>query len=303
MAEEATVKTPPLAPAAVPAARDTVALYDGEELRPETAGVITKAMLSRVVVLAGPTASGKTTLLATIYEKFCCGPFAGFRFAGSRTLWGLERRCHPWRVASGRAVGATERTPQGGGQLMLHLSLQRETNCQFADLLIADISGESFEAATEATADCRLLTMVRRADHFVLCLDGKKLLDSGERHRVITDGHSILRAFTEAGMLGKFSTVTVLFTKADLFHQADAEMTQLREEVAADYRRNFGERLGAMYSSTSSAEALEKVVGVDELLGRWVNETKLLSNKPFPTPALYGDGLREIDKFGRAEAV
>lgn len=296
MAEEAPVV---VAPAALEASapEETVALYDGDELTPDTAGVVTRASLSRVVVLAGQSESGKTTLLATLYEKFCSGPFAGFRFAGSRTLWGLERRCHSWRVASGRVKGSSERTPLSQDQLMLHISLQRESDGSFVGLLITDLSGESFKAATEASEDCRALTMVRRADHFVLCLDGEKLLDGAARHQVITDGHSILRSFLEAKMLGLFSTVTVLFTKTDL-HAGNKEMEDLRKDAIADYQRTFGESFGALHFSSSSAAKLEELAGVDDLLVRWTGESRLLSSRLVPTQPLDVQ-RREIEKFGR----
>lgn len=293
MAEEATVA----ASTEAPPAEETVELYDGEELTPDTARVITRASLSRVVVLAGHIESGKTTLLATLYEKFCSGPFAGFRFAGSRTLWGLERRCFSWRVASGRAKGSSERTPLSQDQLMLHISLQRESDGSFVDLLITDLSGESFKAATEAADDCTALTMVKRADHFVLCLDGEKLLDGAARHQVITDGHSILRSFLEAKMLGSFSTVTVLFTKTDL-HAGNNEMEDVRKDTVAGYQRTFGESFGALHFSSSSAAKLEELAGVDDLLLRWAGQSRLLSSKLVASQS-QDTNRREIEKFGR----
>src|SRR4051812_6581560 len=45
-----------------------------------------------VIVLAGAVASGKTTLITALYERFGHGPIAGHRFAGSLTLPGFEAR-------------------------------------------------------------------------------------------------------------------------------------------------------------------------------------------------------------------
>src|SRR4051794_23643425 len=49
------------------------------------------------VVLAGPVGTGKTSVYAAIYERLSRGPFGGWAFAGSRSIPGLEQRCHWWR--------------------------------------------------------------------------------------------------------------------------------------------------------------------------------------------------------------
>src|SRR5258708_2931827 len=72
----------------------TVITYpEGDKLDGTDALAITWARPTRVVLVAGPANSGKTTLLSCLYERFHFGMFAGFRFAGSKTLVGFEKRC------------------------------------------------------------------------------------------------------------------------------------------------------------------------------------------------------------------
>lgn len=271
MAEEATVAAAS-APPQTAVLDDGVELHTGEELTPSTAREISAAGTARVIVLAGPSDAGKTSLLVALFEKFCRGPFAGFRFARSKTCSALERRCHWLRTASGRTRADIERTKVGDVQMLLHLGIQRLDDGTTTDLLIPDIAGEEFKGATETSDDCRRLTMVRRADHFVLCLDGKKLVDLQERHAVIADGRSILRAFVEDGMLGLFSTVTVLFTKADLFEN-DPEVERLRVGIETDYRAAFLGKFAGMHFRASIAVPLEKAAGLEELLAQWTAES------------------------------
>src|SRR5688572_22970922 len=72
---------------------DMVELPDGLAFTPVTAARITANRLTRVIVVAGDRDSGKTTLVSALFDKFQEGPFAGYLFAGCRTLRGLERRC------------------------------------------------------------------------------------------------------------------------------------------------------------------------------------------------------------------
>src|SRR5581483_8028165 len=66
---------------------------------------------ANVVLLAGDSNSGKTTLFAAIYERLLDGPFGEFLFAGSRTLHGFESRCFENRGGYGHTEPDTGHTP------------------------------------------------------------------------------------------------------------------------------------------------------------------------------------------------
>src|SRR5437764_3929798 len=67
-----------------------VPLPSGESLSELEATSVAAEAPTRVVILAGPAASGKTTILTSIYESFLEAPFANFLFAGSITLVAFE---------------------------------------------------------------------------------------------------------------------------------------------------------------------------------------------------------------------
>ena len=78
-----------------------VQLHEGDDLTISKASKITRSCVTRFITLAGAAESGKTTLLASIYECFQKGGFADYYFAGSLTLPGYEKRCHLSRIESG----------------------------------------------------------------------------------------------------------------------------------------------------------------------------------------------------------
>lgn len=288
-------------PTAPQEAPSEVQLPSGLELTPELARPITRSRLSRIIVLAGASESGKTTMLTAIYEKLCRGPFAGLRFAGSETLWAWEQNCHTLRIASGRSSPDTERTKRTDEQPLLHLRLQSELNSDTSmDILLTDISGERFTAATESTDECKKLTLVSRADHFVICLDGKRLCDERLRHGVRGEGRSTLQAFIQAGMLGKASSVMVLFTKADLFRHTPA-IESFIAEIETEYTEKFKPLFGTLRFQAVSAYPFQTAIGIDDLIRRWASETRVGQHlEEIPDGAVLGE--RQIDKFPDTQA-
>src|SRR5687767_10722221 len=67
---------PTMPPAAVDATTD-VELPEGNDYDVDTIRNLTLAVPVRIVVLAAPVKTGKTTLLASLYHAFQEGPFAG----------------------------------------------------------------------------------------------------------------------------------------------------------------------------------------------------------------------------------
>lgn len=85
-------------PSVAPTLPKTVDLPSGEDLDFDLANAIMAGAITRVIVLAGAVNSGKTTVLASIHEKFQEGDFAGYIFAGSDTNTsfleaGIDRNC------------------------------------------------------------------------------------------------------------------------------------------------------------------------------------------------------------------
>lgn len=77
--------------AAVEPPEPTIALASGEALARDNVSNLQRRNVSRSIGLIGPNDSGKTSLIAGVYDLLQDGPLSGAAFAGSSTLIGFER--------------------------------------------------------------------------------------------------------------------------------------------------------------------------------------------------------------------
>ena len=281
-----------------------VELPEGADLDPAAAERIARAAITRVVLVAGAADCGKTTLVAAIYESFQRGPFAGGLFAGSETLLGFERRCHLARIESGRVVADTARTLNTGGLRWLHLRV-RPTGHDGAprDLLVSEIAGDVFRLAKDSTEECRRLTIGRRADHFVILVDGAKVVQRQHRLTATNDAALFLRSCLDAEMLGRSSFVDMVITKWDLAAAAP-EATEIELNVTAFVertRQHCEGRLGRLRFLRVAARPLPRsglpfAHGLADVVAPWVTESpRLLERAPASAPM--PEGAPEFDRY------
>jgi len=215
-----------------PDERETyVALHDGEGLRLDNAGSVMRRSPTKLIVLAGTVDSGKTTLLATLYECFQDGDFGGVRFAGSKTLLGFERRCYLARISCLSEKPETERTKPGDEGVLLHLSTRKTDSCTpKVDMLLTDISGEIFKLIRSSSDECKRHEVIRRADHFVLLFDGAKIADTQLRQENFVAGKTLLRSCLDEGMLSAKTVIDVVITKWDIIDALKNEPREASEK-------------------------------------------------------------------------
>lgn len=280
-----------------------VVLPDGRALTSAAALDITRARRSTVIVLAGEAESGKTTLLVSLYQCFQHGPFAGYDFAGSRTLIGLEERCHYSRIASGRAVADTERTFLGRPEHLVHLRLRRRQDADpERDLLMTDLAGETFRRIRDDTSECKAVPLLSRADRLAVVLDGEKLASLRHRQTALADARQLLRSCIESQVLPASASIDIVVTKWDLIAVSGANA----EEFAAEAGERVGEVIGERQAATPFVRTAARSsrpnetptgLGLDELIQRWMVEPapwvakSLARNRPI-------DPQRAIDHFG-----
>lgn len=263
-------------------------LPTGENLTLASCNIVTYSTRARVVAIAGHADSGKTTLLAAIYEKFQNGTFAGYSFAGSHTLPGFERRCFLSRLKSGNQHPDTERSKGVFGQTLLHLRVRSMNgHQQLRDLLFTDLAGEDFRQATNSTEFCKRLEIVRRADHFVLLIDGDRLSGSTDRQIAIADARMLLRRFLDAGMLGSQSHVYLVFTKHDKWIEltADSQFEEWYEAATSSFVTEYSNKVASLHVMNIAARAIPKsnianvaatvdAFNLDKLFPLWVERMR-----------------------------
>jgi hypothetical protein len=281
----------------------------GDALTGEEALDITRAAPVRVIVLAGPNDSGKTTLLASLYERFLYGPLSGFRFAGSRTLVGFEHRCHLSRRASGRETPDTKRTSHTATDLLLHLSVRPLAGGPRQELLFTDVFGETFRQAGDSTEECEQLTVIRRANHLALLIDGEKLISTTHRQQPYSRADDLLASCLAVGLLGSWSHVQIVVTKWDLLATGPRSEEQMSFARAKSewLQGRYAGKLGTVecFESAARPEAssdLDQPLGLDKLFDCWLSSVHRADSRKIDDRSPVGRG-RAFDGFSRAWPV
>ena len=279
--------------------RPALTLSSGNALTLEEGHQLTGERIANVVVLMGMVKSGKTTVLAEIYERFCRGPFAGHFFAGSKTIMGFERICFLSRAVSQAELEDTDRTKRGIENNLLHLDLVRERTGFRQRLLISDLSGELFEEATESNEIVLGIPYLRRASHVVVFADAEKLGDIGERHYLLNQVLVLLRCCIEETRLRRDCRVTVAVSRHDLLpcDMDQGFLASMEERIRHRTRDYFDAPIQFLNLAARPSSEPTNAYGLEELLVAWLGERNPLE----PTiPKLLkpvGPDAREIDKF------
>lgn len=280
-------------------------LFQGNAMDLVQSDIITRNNFTKLIIIAGPVESGKTTLLLSIYEKFQESSFAGYLFAGSLTLPEFERRCHLGRIESWSVKADTERTRRESGINLLHLKVCNEgTYNIFRDVLLTDLTGEIFESIRDSTEECKKFKTLLRSDHFVLLLDCNKIVDKQYRQNALFDGLNMLQSCLDADMLNKTSYVQILFSKIDIIDRINdikekEEVNAFINYIEQKFITQFSQRVKNLCFFKVAARPEDSLLpfgyGLDKLFQFWIEET---ANRSFINElSMSTTFLREIDRF------
>lgn len=219
--------TPP--PAPLPGA---VPLGNGRAMTAELANRTAAEQTPISIVLAAMPNAGKTTLFATLYERFQTGRISDILFAGSETLVGFEERALLARVGFGRITPDILRTPSGELARYLHLRVRRAGKTH--TLWFADVSGETFRKFIAHPADSDVIGLLRRADHLVILIDGHDLANASSAARAVQEASLLTRALAEQHAAGCHTRVAFAITKWDeMLKLGDAAQERARDVFAS----------------------------------------------------------------------
>ena len=275
-------------------------LPSGDALSAEEANQTTRSSVARVIVPVGLAGVGKTTLLSEIYERFLKGPFAGYRYAWSRTLHGFEQRAHNARIASRRSVPTTPRTPIGDSEAFLHLRLAPEDGLLPArDVLIADWPGEVFREMRDDVQIAKSHLLLPRADHIAFLVDGESLGKLESRHEAYYEADMLIQSILDAGV--DSAAKSVIYTKWDAAltgNGADAleEFTKtLEQQLRSKHEARSGElRFIRTAARPVLGSDVDRGENLDEVLRVWIDSAR----GPAVWPEIRdAQAVREFDRF------
>lgn len=253
----------------------SVMLPSAGTLSPEDASHVIRQGGSRVIAVLGPSDSGKTSLIASLYDLFQEGSVAGVEFARSRTLHAFEQTCHDARAASRRSEPHMSRTPIGEVSFY-HLEIGGLQDGKNIALLLGDRAGEEYRAAADDVSVVAGFSEVARADTLTVLVDGERLLDTGTRHNLRSDINMMLQGLDEGGALRAGSRLALVLTKLDAVTAADHRERALRDfdSLLYDVRRLFGHSLSEVepfqVAASPKINVLPRGTGVADLLSFWI---------------------------------
>ena len=287
----------------VEAATPTITLNAGSALDRASASALQRARISKTVAIIGPHDSGKTSLIAGVYDLFQEGDIGPHSFAGSATMPDFEKICHDSRAASRRSIPHTQRTIVGAEVTFFHLDISENEHPGITSLFIGDRSGEDYLMATDEIAQAASFFELRRADTITLLVNGAHLTDSEHRHETKAMTPQLIAALVEAGSIGKRQKLALVLTKKDTVlaspHsvRAQAEFSDMVEAI----REQYSHKVSSIVSFTVAASpkvdsGVKRGDGLDELLSSWLASSgpEYLSYPAAALPARYIDRLSDL---------
>lgn len=250
-----------------------------------------------VVSLVGDVGAGKTTLIAALYASFCRGPVAGYSFRSSRTLTAFARRLHKALMRSDLALPETDRTSRQDGVGFLHLTVAAPSGLRC--LLIADRSGEDFQAARSDTNLIAELWELPMADRICFILDAGKLARPETRAGYKRRFKQQIWALLNNGAVSEKAVLEIVTTKLDklapkpspkpVLDELVAFENEVVEEFAAVGRTIGVRRICAMPRSNFDVGR----IGLQELFEGWVKPRpqKGVMPEPAVSPSRWVDRM------------
>jgi len=269
----------------------------GDALDRSQASALQRRRISRTVGIIGPNDSGKTSLVASVYDLLQEGPVADVGFAGSSTLIGFEKVCHHARAASRRDTPHTERTSGGVEATFFHLDV-RPVDGDVVSLFIGDRSGEDYLAAADDLSRADEFFELRRSDVVTLLVNGEHLASPEHRHEAKAMTPQIVDALVEAGSFRRGCRLAVVLTKEDsILASPHAARVQREFDAMVDaIIQTHGGYLGEIdrfivAASPKDCANVKRGKGVDRLLLFWLRAT----SPPAPIEQIVSESSRMFD--------
>lgn len=279
---------------------DTYQINSGEALSCDKFYTIAAKESTKMLLMIGPAASGKTTIETSLYQLFQEKPVENYYFAGSRSLQGFEQRAYYTRTKSKGSVPDTPRTKVGEGPTFLHLRLWNRDNDATTNLIFWDISGEAFsENIGKVDSVKKEFSFAERADYIIGIIDGEKLCSKKTRNSVVSEITQLLRTFYDSGVISEGCVLQIVFSKYDLLIKEEKyeEIIERAKKQINNYLKELNANIEyyCVAAMPVSAKDIQVGYGLNELLQRWCKKREYISWVPKKLTDF--ENLSEYDKL------
>ena len=279
--------------------QDKYQINSGEALNSSDIYRIAAKESTRMIVLVGPVASGKTTMETSLYQLFQNSPVNDFCFAGSYSLQGFEQRAFYTRIKSKGNEPTTQRTSLEDNQAFLHIRLWNRNNNVISNLILADISGEAFTNHIGQVDEAKIsFPFIERADYVVGIIDGEKSWNKKTRNSIVSEMIEMIRTFWDAELITDGCVLQIVFSKFDIFSKVENHnliLEKIKQQIVARLSELFMDieyyNVAAM---PSTIDEFSVGYGLEDLLQGWVRKHVRKSSRKMEEPF---DELTEYDRL------
>jgi energy-coupling factor transporter ATP-binding protein EcfA2 len=197
--------------------KDLFRLPSGRALTLNETYEITASEDTKIIMLVGPSACGKTTIETTLYQLFHNDKVGDYYFAGSKTIQGYEQRAYYTRTRSKQVKPMTPRTSRGVQETFLHLKVWNYKTNNYHNLLFADLSGEDFEShIADVGAMQRDFGFIKSANYIIAIFDGELMSNKKKRNSTFEGMAQLLRTIYDAKIATERTNLQVVISKYDI---------------------------------------------------------------------------------------
>lgn len=250
-----------------------------------------------MVMVAGPYASGKTTLMVMMYHLFREGLNKKLRFRGSKTMRGYWKRSEKLMQYSANEKPEVDRTSLGFSDNFLHLALL-DSKGDERDFVFVDIPGEVFDEEGEVK---ELEELFFDIENMIVVIDMQKIRDSSERRIVALNTKAMLSNLIKYHILSKSTSLQIVCTKMDSMKGAE-NLDKCKEyvkkvfgEIETNYRDKV-EDLSIHFVSALELDDEEECRHLEDILENCVPKHTAYAERI--TENDFEHLSREFDKFG-----
>ena len=210
----------------------------------------------KLILVAGPFSSGKTTLETMLYYIFLEGRNKKLNFGGSYTIPGFKKRTEKILYSSGEPEPVMGRTLFRDTDCFLHLRVCNETG-QSQNLIFADLPGEIFENTGYVEGYREIFEDV---ENVIVIIDGKKVCDVKERKNVYMETIIMIKMFLKNGIITHNTKLQIVCTKLDEIQESKdcVEVEQFLETKWKELLKLFENEVFSMDYIIVSALQIEK---------------------------------------------
>mgnify|MGYP003303253488 CR=1 FL=1 len=232
---------------------------------------------TKMMLLVGPVACGKTTMETSIYQMFQRNPVQEYYFAGSQSLQGFEQRSYYTRIQSRGNTPETQRTRLDDTNIFLHLRLWNKKSEEVNNLILTDLSGESFANSIGQVEEIKKkYNFAERVDFIVGIIDGEKLCNKKTRNSVVAEIIELLRTFYDAEVLNCDCILQIVISKYDLLrelHNCEEVVKNVKFQISGCLSKIFPSieyfKVAAMPENTRQTTI---GYGLEEVLLSWLRK-------------------------------